>query len=260
MDIGGSGIKGAVVDTRTGELKTERLRLKTPQPATPEAIAETLKELVRQIGWDGPVACGFPARVIHGVVYTAANIDKSWINTEIEKLFSKTLGTEVFVANDADVAGLAEMHFGAGRDYRKDDAQVLFLTIGTGIGSALFINGKLYANTELGHIKMHGDSAEKYCSDSAREKFDLKWKEFGARFNEYLTYVEFLLQPDVIILGGGASKKFDKYKECFTVKTRVMPAETLNLAGIIGAAMYGETCLKSKEGKKKAKAKAKSEK
>ncbi len=247
VDIGGSGIKGAVVDTATGELLTERLRLKTPQPATPDAIAATLKELVEQIGWDGPVACGFPARVIRGVVYTAANIDKSWINTEIEKLFSRTLKTDVFVANDADVAGIAEMHFGKGRDYQ--DQQVLFLTIGTGIGSALFLNGRLYANTEFGHLKFHGDSAERYCSDSARERYDLKWKEFGARFNEYLTYVEFLLQPDVIILGGGASKKFDKYAECFTVKTKVIPAETLNLAGIIGAAMYGE--IRLKEAKKK---------
>lgn len=243
VDIGGSGIKGAVVDTQSGELLTERLRIKTPQPATPEAIAATLKDLVQQIGWDGPVACGFPARVIHGIVYTAANIDKSWINTEIESLFSKTLNTPVYVANDADVAGLAEMHFGAGRDYQQG-TQALFLTIGTGIGSALFLNGKLYANTELGHIKFHGDSAERYCSDAAREREDLKWKEFGQRFNEYLTYVEFLLQPDVIILGGGASKKFDKYAECFTVKTKVIPAETQNLAGIIGAAMYGELRLK----------------
>ncbi len=243
VDIGGSGIKGAVVDTQSGELLTERLRIKTPQPATPEAIAATLKDLVQQIGWDGPVACGFPARVIHGIVYTAANIDKSWINTEIESLFSKTLNTPVYVANDADVAGLAEMHFGAGHDYQQG-TQALFLTIGTGIGSALFLNGKLYANTELGHIKFHGDSAERYCSDAAREREDLKWKEFGQRFNEYLTYVEFLLQPDVIILGGGASKKFDKYAECFTVKTKVIPAETQNLAGIIGAAMYGELRLK----------------
>lgn len=247
VDIGGSGIKGAVVDTKSGELLTERLRIKTPQPATPEAVAATLKDLVTQIGWDGPVSCGFPARVIHGEVFTAANIDKSWINTKVEKLFSKTLGTDVFVANDADVAGLAEMHFGAGRDYQQG-TQVLFLTIGTGIGSALFLNGKLYANTELGHIKMYGDSAERYCSDSARERFDLKWKEFGQRFNEYLTYIEFLLQPDVIILGGGASKKFYKYAECFTVKTKVIPAQTLNLAGIIGAAMYGE--LRLKEAKK----------
>lgn len=254
VDIGGSGIKGAVVDTKTGELKTERLRLKTPQPATPEAVARTLKELVDQIGWKGPVACGFPARVIHGVVYTAANIDKSWLNTKVEELFSKTLGTDVYVANDADVAGLAEMHFGAGRNYQQG-TQVLFLTIGTGIGSALFLNGKLYTNTELGHLKFHGDSAERYCSDSARERYELKWKEFGERFNEYLTYVEFLLQPDVIILGGGASKKFDKYSDCFTVKTKVIPAETLNMAGIIGAAMLGE--LRIKEAKDAAKSKKK---
>ena len=154
VDIGGSGIKGAIVDTDSGTLLTERIRIKTPQPATPEAIADTLKELVETIKWDGPVSCGFPARVIRGTVLTAANIDKSWINTPVEQLFSKTLGQPVFVANDADVAGIAEMHFGAGKEYL--DKLVIVLTIGTGIGSAIFLNGKLYPNSELGHVIFHG--------------------------------------------------------------------------------------------------------
>ena len=244
VDIGGSGIKGAFVDTKTGQLITERIRIKTPKPATPEAIAKTLKELVDTFKWQGPVSCGFPARVIRGTVLTAANIDKSWIDTPVEKLFSKTLGQPVFVANDADVAGIAEMNFGIGSKYK--DKIVIFLTIGTGIGSAIFLNGKLYPNSELGHVIFHGNSAEKYCSDAAREKEGLKWGAFGERFNEYLTHIEFILHPDVFILGGGASKKFEKYADRFTLKTEVLPAETLNLAGIIGAALYGEERLSAK--------------
>ena len=183
IDIGGSGIKGAIVDTATGELKSERIRLVTPQPATPEAVAQTLKELVDQIGYKGPIGCGFPARVINGEVLTAANIDKSWINVKVEDLFSKVTGQKVFVANDADVAGLAELTFGAVKDYK---GPVLFLTIGTGIGSALFINGQMYPNTEFGHIKFKGDIAEHYCSDAVREREELGYKEWGERLNKFL--------------------------------------------------------------------------
>lgn len=245
VDIGGTGIKGAIVDTKTGLLLTERVRIKTPQPATPEAVAQTLKELVDTIGYNGPVACGFPARVAHGIVHTAANIDKSWINTQVEDLFSKTLGQKVFVANDADVAGLAEMQFGAGIKHQK--GKVIFLTIGTGIGSAIFNDGVLYTNSELGHVLLHGDSAERYCSEAAKEREGLKWKQFGKRFNEYLTLIEFVLQPDLFILGGGASKKFEKFQGEIDIKTPVIAAVTLNLAGIIGAACYGETCLKKEQ-------------
>lgn len=244
IDIGGSGIKGAIVDTTTGKLLTERLRLKTPQPSTPEAVADTIKELVDTIGYKGPIACGFPARVINGVVLTAANVDKSWIRVPIENLLSQKLGTDVYVANDADVAGLAEMCFGAGKD---EKGKVLIVTIGTGIGTAMFFKGELLPNFEIGHILLHGDDAERYCSDSAREKLDLKWKDFGKRFNEYLNRIEFLIQPDLFILGGGASKKFDKFQDQIKVEqARVIPAETLNLAGIIGAAMYCERRLQEK--------------
>lgn len=244
IDIGGSGIKGAIVDTTTGKLLTERLRLKTPQPSTPEAVADTIKELVDTIGYKGPIACGFPARVINGVVLTAANVDKSWIRVPIENLLSQKLGTDVFVANDADVAGLAEMCFGAGKD---EKGKVLIVTIGTGIGTAMFFKGELLPNFEIGHILLHGDDAERYCSDSAREKLDLKWKDFGKRFNEYLNRIEFLIQPDLFILGGGASKKFEKFQDQIKIEqARVIPAETLNLAGIIGAAMYCERRLQAK--------------
>ena len=240
IDIGGSGIKGAIVDTATGELKSERIRLVTPQPATPEAVAQTLKELVDQIGYKGPIGCGFPARVINGEVLTAANIDKSWINVKVEDLFSKVTGQKVFVANDADVAGLAELTFGAVKDYK---GPVLFLTIGTGIGSALFINGQMYPNTEFGHIKFKGDIAEHYCSDAVREREELGYKEWGERLNKFLEYIAFLTQPDFIVLGGGVSKKLEKYESKLTLSTKVVPATTLNLAGIIGAAMYAKSHL-----------------
>ena len=244
VDIGGSGIKKAIVDTKTGKLLTERLRLKTPQPSTPQAVAATIKDLVQQIGYKGPIACGFPARVINGVVLTAANVDKSWMRVPIEQMLSEELGTDVFVANDADVAGLAEMCFGAGKD---EKGKVLIVTIGTGIGTAMFFKGGLLPNFEIGHILLHGDDAERYCSDAAREKLDLKWKDFGKRFNEYLTRIEFLIQPDLFILGGGASKKFEKFQDQIKLEqARVIPAETLNLAGIIGAAMYCERRLQEK--------------
>lgn len=241
IDIGGTGIKGAVVDTLTGKLKTERKRLLTPQPATPQAVADTIEKLVNEIGHNGPIACGFPARVIHGTVKTAANIDKSWINVPVEELFSQKLKRDVFVANDADVAGLAELHFGAAKDVK---GTVLFLTLGTGIGSCLFINGEFVPNTELGHIKMYGESAERFCSGAVKERENIKWKEWGVRLNEYLEYVSFLLQPDLIVLGGGASKKFDKYKEALKIDCKVIPALMLNLAGIVGAGIYGESRLK----------------
>ena len=238
VDIGGSGIKGAVVDTETGELVTERIRIPTPQPATPEAVAQTLKQLVDQIGFKGPIGCGFPARVINGEVLTAANIDKSWISVKVEELFSKVVGQKVVVANDADVACLAELGFGAVKGYK---GPVLLLTIGTGIGSALFINGQMYPNAEFGHLKFKGDVAEHYCADSVREKEDLGFKEWGERLNKFLEYIAFLTQPDFIVLGGGVSKKFDKYKDKLTLSTKVVPATTLNLAGIIGAALYAQS-------------------
>jgi polyphosphate glucokinase len=243
VDIGGTGIKGAVVETATGELVTERTRVLTPKPATPEAIASALRGFVEQTGFKGPVSCGFPSRIIRGTVLTASNIDKSWISVPVEKLFSDALGRQVFVANDADVAGLCELRLGAAKGFT---GTVIFLTIGTGIGSAIFVDGRMYPNSELGQLKFHGGPAEHWCSGLVKEKEDLKWKEWGERFNEYLEYVDYLLKPDLFVLGGGASKKFEKFKDRISPDIKAVPAEHLNLAGIIGAALNGEDRLKSK--------------
>lgn len=235
VDIGGSGIKGALVDTEKGELVSERIRIETPQPATPEAVAETLKQLVAKFDFDGPIGCGFPATVHHGVAFTAANIDKTWINTPVEKLFTATVNRPCFVLNDADAAGIAEIKFGAGKD---NNGVVMMITIGTGLGSAIFVNGKLLPNTELGHLILSDTIAEKYCADSTRQKEDLGWGKWGKRFNKYLERLQFLFNPDLIILGGGASKNFEKFKDKIEVRTPVTTAKTLNAAGIIGAAIY----------------------
>ena len=236
IDIGGTGIKGAVVNTKTGETITERIRLLTPKPATPEAVADVIKELVEKTGFNGPVACGFPARITQGIVKTAANIDKSWIDVPVEKLFSDKLGREVPVVNDADAAGLCELKFGAAKDFK---GQILFLTIGTGIGSALFANGVMYQGSELGHLKFKGDIAEHYCSALVREQEELKWKIWGKRLAEYLNYVNFLFCPDLFIIGGGVSAKFEKYREQLPKDLNIVPAKCLNHAGIIGAAAFG---------------------
>lgn len=235
VDIGGSGIKGALVNTETGELVSERIRIETPQPATPEAVAATLKELVLKFEFDGPVGCGFPATVHHGMAYTAANIDKTWINTQVEKLFTATIQRPCYVLNDADAAGIAEIKFGAGSE---NHGVVMMVTIGTGLGSAIFVNGNLLPNTELGHILLNDDIAEHYCSDAARQHNDLSWGKWGKRFNKYLERLQFLFNPDLFILGGGASKSFDKFSDKITIRTPVVTAQKLNAAGIIGAAIY----------------------
>ncbi|MGN1392560.1 MAG: polyphosphate--glucose phosphotransferase [Succinivibrionaceae bacterium] len=237
VDIGGSGIKGALVDTEKGELVSERIRIETPKPATPEAVAYTLKELVSTFEFDGPIGCGFPATVHHGVAYTAANIDKTWINTPVEKLFTETVQKPCYVLNDADAAGIAEIKFGAGKDV---PGVVMMITIGTGLGSALFVDGHLLPNTELGHLILNDMKAEAYCSDFARQSQDLTWGKWGKRFNKYLNRIQFLFNPDLIILGGGASKHFEKFSDKITIHTPITTAKTLNTAGIIGAAMYAE--------------------
>lgn len=237
IDIGGSGIKGAIVNTETGELVSERHRIPTPKPSTPQAVAETVSKLVTELEWNGPIGCGFPAAIQHGVSMTASNISKKWIGVNVENLLSQTLGMPVAVVNDADAAGLAEVRFGGGKG-RK--GLILLLTIGTGIGSALITDGNLVPNSELGHLHFKGDIAEKYCSDLARKEADLNWKQFGKRFDQYLHHVNRLFYPDLIVLGGGASKKFDKFDDHLSVSVPVVPAQLLNLAGIIGAALAGE--------------------
>jgi len=235
VDIGGSGIKGAPIDLKTGKLKTERRRIETPQPATPKAVSKTLAKLVEHFEWTDSIGCGFPAVIQNGVVTTASNIDEKWIGTNAEKLFSKTSGCTVNVVNDADAAGLAEVKFGAGKD---NNGVVLLITIGTGLGSALFNNGELVPNTEFGHVLIHDKLAEDYAADSVRKAEDLSWKKWGKRFNKYLQHMEHLLSPNLIILGGGASKKMDRFGKYLHTRANVVPAKLLNEAGAIGAALY----------------------
>lgn len=238
VDIGGSGIKGAIVDTSTGELISERHRIDTPQPATPAAVASVLAQLANHFNWKGLMGCGFPAAIQHGLVRTAANIAPEFIGTNIDKLFSDATQCPCFNLNDADAAGLAEMDFGEGLN---QSGVVLMITIGTGLGTALFIDGNLVPNTELGHIYLeNGKEAERFASDAVRKAEDLNWKRWGNRFNNYLCTMEKLFWPDLIILGGGASKKFEKFKDQLTVEAPVKPAAFLNQAGIVGAAMYAK--------------------
>lgn len=239
VDVGGSGIKGAVVDTVTGELVTERYRIDTPQPATPEAIAAILAQLVIHFNWSGLVGCGFPAAIQHGVARTAANISPSFIGINIDKLFSEATKCSCYSLNDADAAGMAEMHFGEGVG---QSGVVLLITIGTGLGTVFFMDGKLLPNTELGHLFLkNGKKAEHYASDVVRKNKDLSWKVWGKRFNTYLILMKELFWPDLIILGGGASKKFDKFKKHISVEAPVRPAAFLNQAGIVGAALYAQS-------------------
>ena len=236
IDVGGSGIKGAPVDTETGELLAERVRIKTPRPARPEAIVETAVEVVRRSGWEGPAGCGFPAVIKGGVVQTAANIDKAAIGFDLQGHLERELGNPVRVVNDADAAGLAEMRWGAGRGV---EGMVLMLTLGTGIGTSLFVEGRLVPNTELGHIEIRGKDAEHRASDSARKREDLGWREYAERLDEYLHRIEDLLWPDLIVIGGGISKKSEKFLPHLSARTRVVPAQMLNEAGIAGAALAG---------------------
>ncbi len=234
IDIGGSGIKGALVNVESGEMVTERHRIPTPQPATPDAVAGVVAQIARHFSWDGPVGCTFPAIMKQGVAHSAANVDKSWIGTDAAALFQRYLDAPVWVVNDADAAGMAEMQFGAG----KDRAGVIFmLTIGTGIGSAIIVDGHLLPNSELGHLQIGGVEAENFASDRIRKKEDLSWKKWAKRFNAYLQYLEFLFSPNLFILGGGVVKKWDKFAGHLSVQVDIIPATLGNNAGIVGAAL-----------------------
>ena len=239
IDVGGSGIKAALVETADGSLLTERIRIETPRPATPQAVGKALQSVVRQMNWKGPVGLGFPAAIQHGLARTAANIDKSFIGLPIADYFSEQTGCTVYTANDADAAGLAEMHFGAGRDV---PGVVLIVTIGTGLGTALFTDGHLLPNTELGHILLdNGREAERYASEAVRVAKKLKWKEWGKRLDHYLETLERLHWPDLIVLGGGVSKKLDRFASMISVRTPVVAAKFLNQAGVVGAALFAES-------------------
>ncbi|GAA2903796.1 ROK family protein [Streptosporangium fragile] len=234
IDIGGSGIKGAPVDVTTGRLTRERLRIPTPVPSTPEAVANVVAKIVEHFAWDGPVGVTFPGVVVDGVARSAANVDKHWIGTDARKLFTTVAGVPVTVLNDADAAGLAEVAAGAAKDR---PGVVMLLTFGTGIGSALLVDGKLVPNTELGHLEIRGKEAEKRASDHAREVHDLSWEEWADRVREYLEHVEALFSPSLFIIGGGVSKKADKFLPELKLRTPIVPATLRNEAGIVGAAM-----------------------
>lgn len=235
IDVGGSGIKGSPVDTDTGALLAPRLRLATPPSAKPEPMAQLVGEIARHFSWQGPVGVGFPSALHHGQVLTAANIHKKWIGVNAAELFSTASGCPVSVINDADAAGLAEMRFGAGRGR---SGLVLLVTIGTGLGTALFIDGILVPNTELGHIEIECGDAELRASDAARKRERLSWKKWSRRLNQYLQTLEKLFWPDLFILGGGVIKDAEKFLPLLTLNCDVLPAELLNDAGIAGAALH----------------------
>lgn len=234
IDIGGSGIKGAPVDLLRGTLLAERVRIPTPQPATPGAVAEVVAEIARTFEWQGPIGVAYPGVVRGGVAHTAANVDAGWIGTDIAELIATRADCPTTVVNDADAAGLAELEFGAARDRT---GVVLLLTIGTGIGSALLVDGRLSPNTELGHLEIRGKAAEHRASDLVREAKGLSWAEWAERFNEVLVAFENWFWPDLFVLGGGASKKADRFLHLLDVRTPVVPAALRNEAGIVGAAL-----------------------
>ncbi len=242
LDIGGSGCKAAIVDITTGAFLTERFRLETPQPSTPKAVAQTVKKIINHFDWKGRVGVGFPAIIKKGVAHSAANIHKDWYLTNVEKVLSKAIDLPVKVTNDADAAGIAALRFGAGKGKK---GVVLFLTIGTGIGSALFLDGQLLPNSEFGHVFFKKDIAEKYAANSIRKRDELSYKQWGKRWNEYLKHLERIANPDLVILGGGGGKKFNQFSEFIKVDTKVIPATLQNNAGIIGAAMYAHENIKA---------------
>jgi polyphosphate glucokinase len=235
LDIGGSGIKGALVDIDSGELATERKRIPTPAGAHPLDVAEVVGQLVGSFKYSGLAGCGFPAVVRHGIVRTAANIDRAWIGRDVNWLLSDVSRCKILTVNDADAAGTAEMAFGAGRDQK---GVVLILTLGTGIGSAIFVDGKLVPNLELGHISIRGRDAETRASDAVRQANNLSWKKYAQRLQEYIEAVEALVWPDLIIIGGGISKQSNEFLPLIKSQAKIIPAQLLNQAGIVGAAMY----------------------
>jgi polyphosphate glucokinase len=249
IDIGGTGIKGAPVDTKTGELLAERFRIPTPQPATPAAVVETVAELSDYFHWKGPVGCGFPAAIKHETVMTASNIDKKWLGLNAGSLISNRIGCPTHMVNDVDAAGLAEVTFGAGKN---EHGAVIMAAIGTGIGTALFNKGQMFENTELGHLYLEGGIAEKFISNAVRKNENLDWDEFARRLSLYLNQLEFFFWPDLFIIGGGVSKHHNEFFPLLDIDTRIVPAKLLNNAGIVGSALAAKReKLKVKKKKKK---------
>ncbi len=235
IDIGGSGVKGAIVDTKSGLLISEKIRFPTPDKPTPKKVLDGIKlNIIDELKWEGNIGCGFPGVVKKNKVYSAANIEKKWVGLNIEKKFHKKFNLRCKALNDADAAGISEIRL---NKKVKTNGTVLVITVGTGLGTSMFIDGKLIPNFELGHLKMYGDCAEKYASNLARKKLNLTWKEWTARFNEYLEYIEFLFSPNQIVFGGGISKYFDEFSPELKSNCKIIPAKNRNNAGIIGAAI-----------------------
>ncbi|WP_286738336.1 polyphosphate--glucose phosphotransferase [Kocuria sp. UBA1838] len=247
IDIGGTGTKGGIVDLATGQLVGERFRIPTPQPATPEAVAGVVKQIVDELqsrpeapAPDSHVGIVFPAIIKNGVALSAANVDKSWINTNVDALMTGTLGREVEALNDADGAGLAEAHYGAGKG---KEGLVMVITLGTGIGSAMILNGQLVPNAELGHLEIDGFDAETKASAAAREREQLPWKKWAKkRLQRYFSHVEFLFSPSLFVIGGGVSKNSEKFLPYLELRTPVEIAALRNNAGIVGAALWAQQC------------------
>ncbi len=242
IDIGGSGIKGGRVDLLTGKLLTERLRIPTPRPATPDAVMDVAAQVVKKCEWTGPVGCAFPAVVRQGIVYSAANVDKSWIGTDGQGALSSRIGWNVHMLNDADAAGIAEMQYGAASEFREQGVVVL-LTFGTGIGSAVFVDGRLHPNTELGHLELDGHDAETRAAARLREDKELSWEKWIERVQCYLSHLESLLWPDLIVFGGGISKHSGRFLPEITTRAPLVPAQLQNNAGIAGAAFAAHQAL-----------------
>jgi polyphosphate glucokinase len=236
IDFGGSGIKGAPVDLEKGEFAAERVRIDTPQPASPEAVAKVFSELLGRFDdSDGPVGVTVPGVVRRGVVHSAANIDKGWIGEDADKLFTDATGRDVHVVNDADAAGLAEVRYGAAKGR---GGLVIVTTLGTGIGSALVYDGVLVPNSELGHLEIDGHDAESRAASSVREREDLSWEDWARRLTTYYRTLEDLFSPELFVVGGGVSKKADKFLPLIDIETEIIAATLLNAAGIVGAALY----------------------
>jgi polyphosphate glucokinase len=249
IDIGGSGIKGAPVDVAKGVLTQERFRIPTPEPSTPEAVGDVVAEIVKHFAWKGPVGCTFPAIVQHGVTHSAANVDQGWMHFEAEPFLREKTGCPLRLVNDADAAGLAEAAFGAARGV---PGSVMVLTFGTGIGSALLVDGKLAPNFELGHLEIRGKDAETRASDLARAQKDLSWRKWAARVNEFLARLEWYFSPDLFVIGGGVSKNYAKFGGYLQAeRAKIVPAQLLNEAGIIGAAMAAVELIPVKPAAKK---------
>lgn len=236
IDVGGTGIKGAIVDTASGAFVSDRIKIKTPSPATPDAIVSTIETLVQQLGWIGShMGIGFPAIIKNNRPQTAINIDTTCIDYPFVEEIQRRCGLTATILNDADAAGIAEYKYG--QSY-TEDCTVLLITLGTGTGSALIQNGNLIPNIEVGLMRWEGDLLDKYASNKARKDLKLSWEEWGCRLNEVLQHIHHVFSPDRILLGGGVSKKYQKYEAYIDDRLNVTPASLYNDAGIIGAALY----------------------